>query len=158
VGFAPRDHHFRMPSSTIALPCGRDARPPLVQRTLARLRAHGLDRRIARGADPASAPLLATRADALVRRATRDELADDLERVLHLARTREPWRLGAVPVRAYEVADAAGPLRDLRQVLRGPHAVAPRGVAIARGLVHDGTAPVYARAPGAPSPGWRAPR
>jgi hypothetical protein len=74
-------------------------------------------------------------------------LASDLERILALAERGGPRRLGAVPVQRHQVADAAGALRALIDLLRGPQAVAPRGVAIARGLVVDGTTPVYAPAP-----------
>jgi hypothetical protein len=42
---------------------------------------------------------------------------------------------------------AEEPLRELTGLLRGPRPVAPRGVAIARRLVHAGTTPLYARAP-----------
>jgi hypothetical protein len=134
-------------TTSIALGAAWDRPAPLSVRVLARLRAHGIDRRIARGDDPAASPLLALRAAALVRPAARARLADDLERVLQLAQARAPRRLGAVPVRAYEVAAAASPLRELIALLRGPAPVAPRGVAIARGLIHDGRTPVYARAP-----------
>src|SRR6185312_1669721 len=87
------------------------------------------------------------RAAVIVGRPVRAELADDLERLLALAQSREPRRLGAVPVRRHEVMAAADPLRRLIAALRGPDQVAPRGVAIARSLIHDGTTPVYARAP-----------
>jgi hypothetical protein len=134
-------------SISIALggPGARQA--PLGARVVARLRAHGLDGRLAKGADPAASTLLSLRADALVARAERDRIATDLERILTLAERGEPRRLGAVPVQRHQVTAAAGPIRRLVALLRGPEAVAPRGVAIARRLVVDGTTPVYARAP-----------
>jgi hypothetical protein len=136
-------------STTIALGPGRLAtgRPPLPVRLLARVRAHGLDSRLADGVEPYASSLLARRAAVIVGGPVRAELADDLERILVLAQSREPRRLGAVPVRAHEVMAAADPLRRLIAALRGPGPLAPRGVAIARRLIHDGTTPMYARAP-----------
>jgi len=139
-----------MSASTITAPgrgwAGAD-RPPLSVRLLARVRAHGLDRRLADGAAPYASLLLARRAAVIVGRPVRVELADDLERILMLARTGEPRRLGAVPVRRHEVLVAAEPMRRLIGALRGPGPLAPRGVAIARRLIHDGTTPMYALAP-----------
>jgi hypothetical protein len=134
-------------SISIALGGTRARRAPLGARVLLRLRAHGLDGRLAKGADPAASTLLSLRAHALVARAERDRIATDLERILALAERREPRRLGAVPVQGYQVSAAAGPMRRLIALLRGPEDVAPRGVAMARRLVVDGTTPVYARGP-----------
>jgi hypothetical protein len=134
-------------SIAIALPEPRPRRASPVARVLARLRAHGLDQRLAAGADPASSTLLALRAAALVARDARDDLASDLERILVLAERPELRRLGAVPIQRHQVLDAAGVLRRLIALLRGRQPVSPRGVAIARRLVVDGTTPVYARAP-----------
>jgi hypothetical protein len=133
-------------SIAIALP-GPRRRPSPAARVLARLRAHGLDGRLAAGADPAASTLLSVRAAALVARATRDDLASDLERILVLAKRPELRRLGAVPVQRHQVIDAAGVLRRLITLLRGPQPVSPRAVALARRLVVDGRTPVYARAP-----------
>ena len=143
-------------SIAITLPGPRPRRASPAARVLARLRAHGLDDRLAAGADPASSTLLSLRAGAFVARAARDHLASDLERILVLAERPELRRLGAVPVQRYQVIDAAGLLRRLDAagllrrligLLRGPQPVSPRGVAMARRLVVDGTTPVYARAP-----------
>ena len=134
-------------SIAITLPGPRPRRASPAARVLARLRAHGLDDRLAAGADPASSTLLSLRAGAFVARAARDHLASDLERILVLAERPELRRLGAVPVQRYQVIDAAGLLRRLIGLLRGPQPVSPRGVAMARRLVVDGTTPVYARAP-----------
>jgi hypothetical protein len=137
-----------MPTSiAIALPGPRRRRASPAARVLARLRAHGLDDRLAAGADPGSSTLLSLRAAALVARGARDDLASDLERILVVAGRPELRRLGAVPVQRHQVIDAAGLLGRLIALLRGPQPVSPRGVAIARRLVVDGTTPVYARAP-----------
>jgi hypothetical protein len=114
---------------------------------MARLRAHGLDRRLADGFAPDASPQLARRAAVIASQPVRARLADDLERVLGLAESGEPRRLGAVPVRKREVVTAAEPLRRLIAALRGPGPLAPRGIAIARRLIHDGTTPMYAKAP-----------
>ena len=64
-----------------------------------------------------------------------------------LAERPELRRFGSAPVQRYQVIDAAGLMRRLIALLRGPQAVSPRGVAIARLLLVDGTTPLYARAP-----------
>jgi hypothetical protein len=134
-------------SIAITLPGPRPRRASPAARVLARLRAHGLDGRLADGADPASSTLLSLRARALVARPARDDLAFDLERILVIAERPELRRLGAVPLQRHQVIGAAGLLRRLIALLRGSQPVSPRGVAIARRLVVDGTTPVYARAP-----------
>jgi hypothetical protein len=83
-------------STSISIALGAP-RPRRAARVLARLRAHGLDGRLAE----------------------RPELR----------------RFGSAPVQRYQVIDAAGLMRRLIALLRGPQAVSPRGVAIARLLL-----------------------
>jgi hypothetical protein len=107
----------------------------------ARLRGHSLDRALIGGADPASRPLLAARAARLTRRATRAQLADELD---HFARTehepRTPWRV--LPSRKAAHANATE-LHALAAVLRGPSPVRARGVAMLRALLTDGAGVAY---------------
>jgi hypothetical protein len=142
-------------SSASIAPVGRrhllpplpSARPSLRVRLVARLRSQRLDREIAGGADVVRSRTLAARAETLISRETRLEVAAGLEGVLALADGAVPRRMGGAPVRTDEVRAAAEPLRELVDTLRARRPITPRGMAIARRLLHDGRTPVYARAP-----------
>jgi KUP system potassium uptake protein len=101
-----------------------------------------LDGRLAAGEDPLGDPGLAARARQLVAMRARRRIARSLERVC--SGSPERARLsGAVPVdrRAVEVARPA--LLQLARALRSRASVAPRGVALARGLLTDPYSALY---------------
>jgi hypothetical protein len=131
----------------ITIPRLPSARPSLPVRLLARLRTQRLDCDIAAGADLVRSRLLCARAEVLIARRTRLEIAEDLEGILRLAEGPFHRKMGGVPIRKAEVAAAGDELRELIDTLRGPSTITPRGIAIARRLVHDGRTPVYSRAP-----------
>jgi hypothetical protein len=131
----------------VSLPKLPSARPSVPVRLLARLRTQFLDDKIAGGADVVRSRLLSARAEVLISRRTRLDIAEDLEAILRLADGPFPRRMGGVPLRRSEVRAAGSVLRDLIEALRGPTTITPRGIAIARALVHGGRTPVYARAP-----------
>src|SRR3954451_23859861 len=103
------------------------------------LRAPRLDRALAAGADPASAPILLARARRLTSWRTRRRVARALEEV-----ERGP----GVPVRRDQVRDARDLLFELATALRSRARVSARGVLLARRIVTDGCGPLYA--PSAP--------
>jgi hypothetical protein len=110
------------------------------------LRAPRLDRALAEGADPASAPDLGARARRVTSWRTRRRIAKALEEV-----EQGP----GVPVRRDQVSDARDLLCELTTALRSRERVSARGVLLARRMVTDGRGPLYA--PSAP-PGalwWR---
>jgi hypothetical protein len=112
-------------------------------RTLARMKAASLDRRLAAGQAPESDRLLAARADLIVGRRSRQRLADNWEHLLTAARMPiTPWG-PRFAVRATTVLLAEQPLRELVAMIREPVRVNPRGVALARLLLSDGAGPLY---------------
>lgn len=122
---------------------------PSKPRPLARLRARlapsALDRRIAAGADPWTNPELTPRAERLLRRATRRQIADSLESAVVDARgggRPNPLQMTA-PIARPSVAEAGDDLVVLVQRLRAAQPVRPQGVALARMLLVDGTGPLY---------------
>jgi hypothetical protein len=94
----------------------------------ARLRARGLDVRIARGVPPESDKALAARAARLTRRSARRELARRIERLAHDAR---------------DAGALAEELQLLARRLVAPAPVAARGVARAHLLLSDHWRPLY---------------
>jgi hypothetical protein len=106
-----------------------------------RLRSNSLDRAIAAGQDPARSVRLAARAEQLQTRTVRARLADALDRLARSDRERSTRRR-VLPSRAAVRANSQE-LHALAALLRGSSPVCARGVAMLRGLVTDGTGPVY---------------
>ncbi len=72
----------------------------------------------------------------------RATVADRLDSVLDAAVTPPSGRWRVLPDRE-AILDNAGTLRDVAAILRGPAPVAPRGLAILKQILSDGTGPVY---------------
>jgi hypothetical protein len=108
----------------------------------ARLRPGALDRALARGADPATSPVLAARACALTADRNRRALAEELEAVRGAHLRPSAWRLA--PPRASVEANAAT-LSELVVLLRSGLPLYARGLAMLAELLADGTGPLYAR-------------
>jgi hypothetical protein len=125
----------------------RALRPPRSARVAARVMGARLDRALIAGADPCASPRLAARAALLTSRATRSELAHDLEVVLASAQ-KPPSRNRAVPLHSSVLANAAL-LRELAGILRGPAPLYAGGIARVHRLLTDGTGPMYAGRDGA---------
>jgi len=133
--------------STLLLASGNAVvgrRASLRDRLVARLRAHALDRELARGVAPESGGALTLRARALIGPSARAALACQLRRVVSDARGGHLW-LTRVPVRRPEVLDAAHELDLLADRLAAPGPVDVRGVAQVQLLLADGTGPLYFR-------------
>lgn len=123
-----------------ATPPARLFTPGRRTRVAARLRAAGLDRALADGADPADCPRLAARAAQLTCRTARVRLADTVERFV-LAAELPSW--GRVsPARGGVRANRAQ-LLELGARLRDDAPVYARGMAELRLMLRDGTGPAY---------------
>lgn len=109
------------------------------------VRAYTLDHDIAAGAFPESSPLLALRAQALVRPALRHALARSVEQLLEeAARGHAPKPAGLrIPVRRDRILEAADALQMLIDRLLASVPVPARGVAGVRILLTDGAGPLY---------------
>jgi hypothetical protein len=110
---------------------------------LTRWRAGDLDAQLAAGQPPEDDPQRAVRAAVLVEPANRRELAECWQAVLSRA-ARPPDPIDSrVPLRRSQVLAADA---DIRRMIAGLCARSPvpaRGVAIASGLLSDGTGPLY---------------
>jgi len=114
------------------------------ERLLARLRAGSLDRQLATGTAPETGSLLALRADAIARPATRKSLARQVQRILRYAANPGRHRPTALSGSACRnVLDAADVLGRLAERLRSPCPVSARGMAMVKILLTDGTGPLY---------------
>ena len=113
---------------------------PLCLRTLGRRAT--LDAALAEGADPASDPLLALRADQLTSRATRHAIARTIRSLLDAA--EEPMLGSRPPLQSKDVLAARGELLAIAGRLDGPERMSPQAVALAAQLVWDCASPVYA--------------
>jgi hypothetical protein len=116
-------------------------------RTLAALRHAALDRRLADGADAIDRRELTVRAWQITRPRALERLARALEGILIDAERPRPAHGPAVPVCCEEVEVARDEILRLVERLREPRPVCPRGVALARLLLTDGTGPLYAPSP-----------
>jgi hypothetical protein len=106
----------------------------------------GLDRELAAGVDPRSRPLLALRAEQLVRRRYRRRLAGAVERLIdELDANRGWWLSAAVPFLRDQVAEARPTLLALARALRSEQPIEPRGVALLSNLLTDTESPLYTR-------------
>jgi hypothetical protein len=125
----------------------RGERVPPLARARARLHAAGLDEELAGGVDPASRPELSARAAWLCSRRSRAALAGGLYRTLRAA--EQPRRLwsAAVEVDREAVRFARPELLALAEALGGDGRIRPRGAALTRRLVTDGTGPLFTGGP-----------
>ena len=119
------------------------------------LRAHvathrrSLTSELSEGANPASSPELAVRADQLTSDRTRLALARSLRRAVHEARHPAPRRYAFALTRRGAVIDAADAIDVLVKRLRSPEPVAPEGTALVQRMLSDGAwSPLYSTAPG----------
>jgi hypothetical protein len=104
------------------------------------LYAHRLDAELATGADPASAPELARRAQRLTSSRFRAKLAAGLEHAV----SDEGFALSAAVRSPAVIARAVAPsVTALARQLRGAGDVRPQGVAQALLLLTDGTSALY---------------
>jgi hypothetical protein len=119
------------------------AAPALGSRALATLRQAALDRRLAEGESSTDDRELIARAWQITRPGSRERLANAIEAVLVQADNPRDGRSAAVRVCREEVDMARGEIARLAIRLRKPLLVRPRGVALIRGLLTDGTGPLY---------------
>ena len=126
---------------------GRLLRPSWIARTAARVRAPTLDRALMRGADLAGSSWLAARAAQLTDEHARQQIADSLDRVLHVPHDRRGR--GRVTPSRRAVLTNEPELRELTALLRGSTPIYARGVAMLHALLTDGTGPVYTDPDGA---------
>jgi hypothetical protein len=112
-------------------------------RFVARMLAASLDRQLAAGHLPLSSPALAIRARQIVSPAGRRELVQDWIHVLDLA-GRSPVPISSHgPLCRGAVAAAERDVREMIGVLASGLPIAPRGAALARRLLIDGTGPLH---------------
>jgi RecJ-like exonuclease len=110
--------------------------------TRVRLHAHRLDAEIADGADPMATGERAARAAQLLQPRMRHALAAGLRRAVLDARRTACVRSSAVHVARSAVCACASSLLELAAEL-GDAGVHPRGIALTRLLLSDGTGPLY---------------
>ena len=110
--------------------------------TLARLRASRLDEELACGADPVASRERAARAALLLRPRARHGLSAGLRRAVADARRPRRALSSVVGVARPAVRACAPDLLALAAELNDP-GVRPRGVALTRRLLCDGTGPLY---------------
>jgi len=107
-----------------------------------------LDRDFAAGADTAASPEHEVRANQLLGRHVRRELAGCLDSVLDRADHRPHWHSTALPIQVAAVHAARDELKRLRDALLDDPCRSVRGVALASVLLHDDRSPVYATGEG----------
>ncbi len=117
-----------------------DVRP--MHSTLARLHASRLDTELADGADPVGSEQRAEWAAHLMQPRVRQGLATGLRRAVSDARRVSCARSSAVHVARPAVRACAPALLELAAQL-GDEGVRPRGIALTRRLLSDGTGPLY---------------
>ncbi|HEX2104010.1 MAG TPA: hypothetical protein VHF51_10195 [Solirubrobacteraceae bacterium] len=119
----------------------------LRDRLTARLRAHGLDRRLADGVPPECSAALSLRAARLIEPGASAALGRRLEHIVAEADGRLLPR-ARVAARRRPVLEAADELAALARRLAAPDPRGVRGVAQARLLLTDGCGPMYSHRSG----------
>lgn len=118
-------------------------RSPRAPRLRARLYGWRLDGDLAAGADPASSPDLAARAAWLCRTRHRAQLAAGLERIVREANRPGRSLTASRPTHRPTIHAARPELLAVATVLRGPHDLHARGLALVRRLLVDDVSPLY---------------
>jgi hypothetical protein len=116
----------------------------LVERLLARVRAHSLDDRLLAGAQPEASRQLKARSARLVEPDYRSEVASALRQMLDDAEhARRIFLKAQVRLRELQIIEARSLIRDLADQLEADPAVNPRGVILADRLIRDGNSPMF---------------
>jgi hypothetical protein len=113
------------------------------ERLASRARASSLDRQLASGRLPETSPLLALRAQSLVRPPHRQSLARCIQRILDDAARPTPRLSPVISPPRRSLNNAADVLTRLVDCLCSPGPVSACGVAKVRTLLSDGTGPLY---------------
>jgi hypothetical protein len=124
----------------------RNLRPTLALRLSTSLQRGRLNNLLADGADPSASGELELRAHLLCSPGSRERLARGLERIMRQASESAPRRRPLARVHRTAVKECAQDLEALVRRLRDGKPVDPRGVALTRRLLTDGTSPLYHRA------------
>jgi hypothetical protein len=114
-------------------------------RLLASLRSSSLDRQLASGRHPEASRLLAVRAMKLVSPSTRAALADNWRDLFAQARRPPVARNPRIPLCRDRIIAAEDAARAMLDALSASRPVPARGVAMAGGLLREGTGPLYSR-------------
>ena len=108
-----------------------------------RWKAAQLDRELTAGATPWSSAVLALHARRITGRRSRATVARGLARVLRSATQNRAQLTAAMPPDRREVLAARTVIDAVERRLRVPEPVAPRGMAMLRELLTEGTSPLY---------------
>lgn len=134
-----------------SVPRGRPTDHPSSSLTLrGHVAAHrrSLTRELSEGADPASSPTLALRAEQLTSERKRRALGRSLRRAVHEALHPVPRRVGFALVRRSALIDATDAIDVLVKRLHSPEPIAPEGAALIERMLSDGAwSPLYSTAP-----------
>jgi hypothetical protein len=119
-------------------------RSRVLDRPLARLLSGRLDAELAAGRPPEWSRLHAARADRLISRTFRTELAGNWDHVLGVALgdAAASGQVRAI-LRRSRIAEAEPRIRELINLLLGPQSLPVGGIASAHMLLTDGTGPLY---------------
>lgn len=123
----------------VALDAARSVRA----RVAARMRANRLDRALAHGVDPVTAPALTARAELLQTGRMREAIASAIYQTLKDASVGVPPTSMRVPPARDAVRRNRRELLELAAELRQASGVSARGVAATCLLLGDGTGPLY---------------
>ena len=122
------------------------SRPPrdgYLIRLRVRARRASLDRRLATGTDPIADVDLTRRAAQLTEADTRRRIAAVLDRILDEAAGPPPPFNSQAPLARTAIVACAPRLCEIAGRLEGDQPVAPRGVAQAAMLIHEGDSPLF---------------
>ena len=116
----------------------------MLERLLARVRAHSLDDRLLAGERPEANRRLMARRAVLLDPHYRSEVAAALREALDAAEhARRIFLKAQVHLREREIIAARSQIRDLADRLEGDPSVNPRGVILADRLIRDGDSPFF---------------
>jgi hypothetical protein len=116
----------------------------LVERLLARVRAHSLDDRLLAGERPEASRQLMARSARLLEPEYRSDVAGALREMLDAAEhARRIFMKAQVRLREPEIVAARTQIRELADELESDVAVSPRGVILADRLIRDGDSPLF---------------
>lgn len=116
----------------------------LVERLIARVRAHSLDERLLAGERPEGSRQLRARSAILLEPGYRSEVAAALREALDAAEhARRIFMKAQLRLREPQIIVAGSQIRDLADRLEAAAAVNPRGVILADRLIRDGDSPLF---------------